>query len=133
MPYFLLQEFAEKKFHSKCYRLSIRHFVILITMVLQKTLFNDENDEKDKEHLRELKKEVKPLEKLKTLEDKIANAIDKVKTLKEEKMITERRIQELEGLLNEKNIEIEQLKTERNLVKSQLEALLNEIEALEVE
>lgn len=99
-------------------------------MVLQKTLFNDEQD---KEHLRELKKEVKPLEKLKTLEDKIANAIDKVKTLKEEKMITERRIQELEGLLNEKNIEIEQLKAEKNLVKSQLEALLNEIEALEVE
>lgn len=99
-------------------------------MVLQKTLFNDEQD---KEHLRELKKEVKPLEKLKTLEDKIANAIDKVKTLKEEKMITERRVQELEGLLNEKNIEIEQLKAEKSLVKSQLEALLNEIEALEVE
>ncbi|NWF75070.1 MAG: cell division protein ZapB [Nitrospirae bacterium] len=73
------------------------------------------------------------MEKLKTLEDKIANAIDKVKTLKEEKMITERRVQELEGLLNEKNIEIEQLKAEKSLVKSQLEALLNEIEALEVE
>ncbi len=99
-------------------------------MVLQKTLFNDEQDN---EEPRELKKEVKSLEKLKTLEDKIANAIDKVKTLKEEKLINERRIQELEELLNEKNQEIEQLKAERNLVKSQLEALLSEIETLEVE
>lgn len=99
-------------------------------MVSQKTLFNDEQDEYNPG---ESKKEVKSLEKLKTLEDKIANAIDKVKTLKEEKLITERKIQELEELLNEKNQEVEQLRSEKNLVKSQLEALLNEIETLEVE
>jgi len=99
-------------------------------MVLKRTLFDDnqfKNESKD------IKKEVIPLEKLKTLEDKISTAIERVKTLKEEKTLLERRIRELEGLLNEKNQEIEQLRTEKNLVKGQIESLLNEIETLELE
>jgi len=72
------------------------------------------------------------LEKLKTLEDKITSAIEKVKTLKEEKAVTDRRIKELEQLLDQKNEEAEQLKGEKISIKSQLESLLNEIETLEL-
>jgi len=93
-----------------------------------KSLFDDD------QHIEEPKdvtKEVKSLEKLKNLEDKISLAIERVKTLKEEKGLTDRRIKELERLLDEKNQETEMLRAEKNLVKSQLEALLSEIETLE--
>lgn len=99
-------------------------------MVLKKTLFDD-NQFLDQS--KDIKKEVMPLEKLKNLEDKITTAIERVKTLKEEKAFTEKKIKELEGLLNEKNQEIEQLKSEKNIIKSQIETLLNELETLELE
>lgn len=99
-------------------------------MVLKKTLFDDDQL---MEQPKEIKKEVLPLEKLKNLEDKISTAIERVKTLKEEKAVTDRRIKELEQLLNQKNEEVEQLKGEKNSIKSQLESLLNEIETLESE
>ncbi len=99
-------------------------------MVFKKTLFDDDQLMDQPE---ELKKEVKPLEKLKSLEDKISTAIERVKTLKEEKAITEKRIKELERLVDEKNQEVEQLKSEKNVIKSQLEALLGEIETIELE
>ena len=95
-----------------------------------KTLFDDNHlmDQSD-----DIKKEVMPLEKLKNLENKIAIAIDRVKTLKEENTLMERKIRELEGLLNEKNQELEHIRSEKNVVKSQIETLLNELDALEVE
>ena len=98
-------------------------------MVLYKTLFDDDQlmDQPNNP-----KKEAMPLEKLKTLEDKITSAIDRVKTLKEEKAVTDRRIKELEQLLDEKNQEVEQLKEEKNSIKGQLESLLNELETLEL-
>ncbi len=99
-------------------------------MVLKKTLFDDDQL---MDQPKDLKKEIKPLEKLKSLEDKISIAIERVKTLKEEKTVTERRTKELETLLDERNQEVEQLRSEKNVIKSQLEALLNEIEALEPE
>lgn len=99
-------------------------------MVFRKTLFDDDQLMDQPE---EIKKEVKPVEKLKSLEDKISTAIERVKTLKEEKAITERKIKELERLLDEKNQEVEQLKSEKNVIKGQLEALLSEIETLELE
>ena len=74
-----------------------------------------------------------PLEKLKSLDDKISTAIERVKTLKEEKSITDRKIKELERLLDEKNQEVEQLRSEKNVIKNQLESLISEIEALEIE
>ena len=99
-------------------------------MVLKKTLFdNDQHMEEPKD----LKKEVLPLEKLKNLEDKITTAIERVKTLKEEKSVTDRRIKELERMLDEKNEELELLRAEKNQIKSQLETLLNELETIEVE
>ena len=73
------------------------------------------------------------MDKLKSLEDKIANAIERVKTLKEEKAVTDRKIKELEEMLNEKNQELEQLRAEKGLVKNQLETLLGEIESIELE
>jgi uncharacterized coiled-coil DUF342 family protein len=99
-------------------------------MVFKKTLFDDDQL---KDQPKDLKKEVQPLEKLKSLEDKITTAIERVKTLKEEKTLLERRIKELEGLLDEKNQEVEQLRAEKNVIKSQLEGLLNEIETLDLE
>ena len=103
---------------------------MLGTMVLKKTLFDDDQL---MDQPKDPKKEIKPLEKLKTLEDKISIAIERVKTLKEEKAVAERRIQELEVMLDEKNQEVEQLRSEKNVIKGQLEALLSEIEALEPE
>ena len=109
---------------------------MLGTMVLQDTLFDNEqlgdkpgDIKKDKKK----QKEVMPLEKLKNLEDKIATAIDRVKTLKEEKAVTDRKMRDLEDMLNEKNQELEQLKAEKNLLKVQLETLLSELEGIGVE
>lgn len=73
------------------------------------------------------------MEKLKILEDKIASTIERVKTLKEEKAFMERRIKELEDLLNGKNQELENMRAEKSTVKSQIEGLLNELESLETE
>lgn len=95
-----------------------------------KSLFDDDQHI---EQPKDVTKEVKSLEKLKNLEDKISLAIERVKTLKEEKGLTDRRIKELERLLDEKNQETEMLRAEKNLVKSQLEALLSEIETLEAD
>jgi FtsZ-binding cell division protein ZapB len=99
-------------------------------MTLKKTLFDD-NQFVDQS--KDTKKEVMPLEKLKNLENKIATAIERVKTLKEENAIMERRIKELEGLLNEKNQEVEQIRSEKNVIKNQIEALLNELETIGLE
>ena len=97
-------------------------------MVFMKSLFDDDQH---MEQPNDVTKEVKSLEKLKNLEDKISLAIERVKTLKEEKGLTDRKIKEMERLLDEKNQETELLRAEKNLVKSQLEALLSEIETLE--
>ncbi len=95
-----------------------------------KTLFDDSQFMDQSTSLR---KEVTPVEKLKILEDKIAITIERVKTLKDEKAFMERRIKELEELLNERNQELEQLRSEKGIVKSQIEGLLNELESLESE
>jgi len=99
-------------------------------MVFNRTLFDDDQVTDQPQNG---KKEAMPLEKLKTLEDKISSAIERVKTLKEEKAVTDRRIKELEHLLDEKNEEVEQLQGEKNSIKNQLESLLHEIETLELE
>ena len=70
------------------------------------------------------------MERLKSLEDKITTAIDRVRTLKEEQFIMQRRIKELEGILNEKNEEIEQLRYEKDIIRNQIEGLLDELETL---
>jgi len=95
--------------------------------MLKKTLFDDNQCGDQSTGLR---KEVTSLERLKSLEDKITTAIDRVKTLKEEQFIMHRKIKELEGILNEKNEEIEQLRYEKDIIRNQIEGLLNELETL---
>jgi chromosome segregation ATPase len=92
---------------------------------MKKTLF-------DNETYTEVTKEDKPLNRLKNLDEKIAGAVSKVKALKEEKVLLERRIQELEARLDEKEQEVEKLSSEKTAIKSQLEELLNELETLDV-
>jgi FtsZ-binding cell division protein ZapB len=95
--------------------------------MLKKTLFDD-NQRRDEST--GLRKEVTSLERLKSLEDKITTAIDRVKTLKEEQFIMQRKVKELEGILNEKNEEIEQLRYEKDIIRNQIESLLDELETL---
>lgn len=98
------------------------------------SLFDDDNflDDKSKEKSSRLKKEVVQLDRLKNLEEKIMNAVEKVKALKEDKITLERKIKDLENLLSEKNMEIEALKTEKVTIKDQVEGLLSELETLEI-
>ncbi len=77
-------------------------------------------------------KEVGRLETLKGLDEKISSAIEKVRVLKEEQASLQRRVQELETLLNEKDMEIERLRGEKTSVKGQLEELLSELESIEI-
>lgn len=93
-----------------------------------KTLFDDDIFSKSLNS----NKEEKPLNRLKNLDEKIANAVNKVKALKEEKVILERRIRELETQLTEKTVEVEKLSSEKTAIKNQVEDLLNELETLEI-
>jgi chromosome segregation ATPase len=79
-----------------------------------------------------ISKEVAPVDRLKNLEEKIATAVERVKALKEEKISLERKIGELESLLDDKNREVESLKDEKTSIKSQIEELLEELETLEI-
>ncbi len=79
-----------------------------------------------------ISKEVAPVDRLKNLEEKIATAVERVKALKEEKISLERKIRELESLLDDKNREVESLKDEKTSIKSQVEELLEELETLEI-
>lgn len=95
--------------------------------MLKRTLFDD-NQRADQST--GLGKEVISLERLKSLEDKISTAIERVKTLKEDKLVMQRKIKELEGLLDDKNEELEQLRYEKNTIRNQIESLLDELETL---
>jgi len=99
-------------------------------MVFRKSLFDDDQTE---DLSKDRKKEAKPLEKLRSLEDKISTAIERVKTLKEEKILFERKIREFERLLDEKSQEVELLRSEKNAIKNQLESLLSELDSLEAD
>ncbi|MCL4456885.1 MAG: hypothetical protein M1147_10330 [Nitrospirae bacterium] len=71
------------------------------------------------------------MEILKTFEEKITYAVEKVKALKEEKYNLEKRIEDLEDAVRSKDMEIEQLVMEKASVKEQIAELLNELESLE--
>lgn len=71
------------------------------------------------------------MEILKTFEEKITYAVEKVKALKEEKYNLEKRIEDLEDAVRSKDLEIEQLVMEKASVKEQIAELLNELESLE--
>lgn len=90
-----------------------------------RTLFDDDTFSKPE-------KEERPLNRLKNLDEKIADAVNRVKALKEEKAALESRIRELEALLDERNQEVERLSSEKNAIRSQLEDLLNELETVDL-
>jgi hypothetical protein len=100
------------------------YLVCLKKMMPGKTLFDDDSPDKGSperpgEIFHDKIKETKPLERLKNLEEKIATVVERVKALKEEKSSLERKIRELEGLLNEKNQIIESLTAEKISIKTQ--------------
>lgn len=72
------------------------------------------------------------MELLKTFEEKIAYAVEKVKALKEEKNNLEKKIRELENIIKSKDHEIEKITSEKTAVKTQIEALLKELDSIEL-
>jgi len=69
---------------------------------------------------------------MQTVEEKIAQVIEKVRNLKEEKSAVEKRNGELEEALRVKEQEIEKLTFEKNTIKNQIEDLLKELEGFEL-
>jgi len=113
------------------------YLLCLKKMMPGKTLFDDDspdkgNPERPEDIFHDRKKETIPLERLKNLEEKIAAVVVRVKALKEEKNSLEKKIQELQGLLNEKNQTIESLTAEKTSIKTQVEDLLTELETIEL-
>jgi FtsZ-binding cell division protein ZapB len=72
------------------------------------------------------------VELLKTFEEKIAYAVEKVKALKEEKNNLEKKIRELENIIKSKDHEIEKITSEKTAVKTHIEALLKELDSIEL-
>lgn len=67
-----------------------------------------------------------------TVEDKISQVIEKVRSLKEEKNALEKRNIVLQEALRAKDEEIERLSAEKAAVKEQIEGLLRELENFEL-
>ena len=106
-------------------------------MMPEKSLFDDNDPEEGttespEKIFHERIKEAIPLERLKNLEEKITAVVERVKALKEEKTSLERKISDLEALLNEKNQIIESLTAEKASIKTQVEELLTELETIEL-
>ena len=69
---------------------------------------------------------------LKTFEEKIAYAVEKVKSLKDENSALQKKIRDLESVIAAKDQEIGKLGEEKMSVKKQLEDLFTELEAIEL-
>ncbi len=67
-----------------------------------------------------------------TVEEKIAQVIEKVRNLKEEKSAVEKKNRELEEALEAKQQEIEKLASEKTSIKDQIEGLLRELDSFEL-
>ena len=66
------------------------------------------------------------------VEEKIAQVIEKVRILKNEKSALEKRNMVLQEALRAKDQEIESLTAEKQAVRDQIEGLLKEVESLEL-
>jgi septal ring factor EnvC (AmiA/AmiB activator) len=103
-------------------------------MKWEKTLFDavaKDDTDRSGEDSPNLMREVSPLDRLKNLEGKITAAVERVKALKEEKTLLERKVRDLERLLNEQSEEIEALRSEKSSIGNQISELLSELEAIE--
>ncbi|HMK56545.1 MAG TPA: cell division protein ZapB [Dissulfurispiraceae bacterium] len=69
---------------------------------------------------------------MQTVEEKISQVIDKVRSLKEEKSELEKKNRELEEALKARDQEIERLSAEKSSVKGQIEDLLKELDGFEL-
>ncbi len=69
---------------------------------------------------------------MQSVEEKIAQVIDKVRSLKEEKSAVEKRNMDLEEALAAKEQEIERLTNEKIAIKTQIEDLLKELDGFEL-
>ncbi|MGO9613028.1 MAG: hypothetical protein ACLPX5_08335 [Dissulfurispiraceae bacterium] len=72
------------------------------------------------------------MEMLKTFEEKITYAVEKVKALKEEKIALEKRVSDLEKKIVLKDQELERQTIEKASIKKQIEELLTELDTLEL-
>ncbi len=72
------------------------------------------------------------METLKTIEDKIAQALERIRQLKEEKGGLEARVRELERTLALREQEIERLSGEKVSIRKQIEDLITELEGVDV-
>lgn len=72
------------------------------------------------------------MELLKTFEERLALAIEKIKALKQEKENLQKRVKELEEMVKTKEMEIDNILSEKNSIKKQIEKLLNDLESLEL-
>lgn len=62
------------------------------------------------------------------IEEKILSALEKIRVLKQEKEELQRKVNTLEEVLRAKNQEIENLLSEREAIKKQIEELLKELD-----
>ena len=69
---------------------------------------------------------------LKTFEEKISYAVEKIKMLKDEKNDLVKQLGELESVIKSKDNEIDQLMSEKASIKTQLEDLFNELDLIEL-
>lgn len=69
---------------------------------------------------------------LKTFEEKITYAVEKIKMLKEEKNNLVKQLEELEDIIKSKDNEIDKLMVEKASIKTQLEDLFNELDLIEL-
>ncbi len=69
---------------------------------------------------------------MQSVEEKIAQVIEKVRSLKEEKNALEKKNMDLEEALTAKEQEIERLSNEKIAIKTQIEDLLKELDGFEL-
>lgn len=62
------------------------------------------------------------------IEEKIVSAVERIKILKQEKEELQKKVNTLEEVLKTKNQEIENLLSEREAIKKQIEELLKELD-----
>ena len=70
------------------------------------------------------------MDMLKTFEEKITYAVEKVKMLKEDKVKLEKRIEELEDIIKSKDREIDKLTGEKSAIRTQIEDLFHELDSI---
>lgn len=73
------------------------------------------------------------MDKLKDLDEKITSAINKVKALKAENTTLRTKMAELQQAVSDKDLQLEGLSSEKSDVRGQIEALLEELETIEIE